>query len=66
MSERELTPRAAAKKLGLHWQTVVRMCDRGDLRAREVRGPIRRRLYIPVSEIDRWLDKLRWNVDAET
>ena len=53
MASGEVTPRAAARALGMNVKTVRALCDQGKLDHRVVRGPRRRRIYIPVSEIRR-------------
>jgi len=53
MADRELSPCAAARKLGMNVKTVRALCDDGKVEHRVVRGPKGRRIYIPVSEIQR-------------
>jgi len=53
MAAGELTPRAAARELGVNVKTVYALCDDGKLEHRVTRGPVRRRIYIPKAEIRR-------------
>lgn len=48
-----LTPRAAARELGVNVKTIYALCDDGKLEHRVTRGPRRRRLYIPKAEVRR-------------
>jgi predicted site-specific integrase-resolvase len=53
MSERELTAAAAAKRLGMRAQTFRALCDEGQIEHRVVQGVFRRRVYVPVREVER-------------
>ena len=51
-SERFLSPREVADKLGLHVNTVYRAIDSGELRAHKLRGALR----IAPASLDAWLE----------
>ncbi len=49
----ELSPRAAARELGVNVKTIYALIDDGKLAHRVTRVRLRRRLYIPKAEIRR-------------
>ena len=53
MATGELSPRAAARALGVNVKTIRKLLADGELKHRVTRVRLRRRIYIPAAEIQR-------------
>lgn len=51
--ERELSLSSTARLVRMDRHTLAKLCDQGLVRCRIVQGLVRRRVWIPISEIER-------------